>query len=486
MRIRTASADDAAAIARVHVNSWQTTYSGLVSEEYLQSLRVEPRKLMWDTILAQLSPDQMLIVAESEEEGIVGFLHAGNSREPEMGYDYEIYAVYLLAEVQGRGLGRKLFGRMAGEMRARGRASLHLWVLGGNPAIAFYEKMGGRARLTKEIQIGEERHTEIAMIWDQVDRIGDEAAIASSAAEGARAFPDKRTLASFIAGLNRDPEHHIGYCGQDPDELEHTLEHEFSALDASFAVLTERGELIGALGFDIDAGGRSAEIWGPFLNCPEDEWQQRAMELWNRMKYGLAYQVDTFYGFYHEMNRNAQQWMLQLGAELKSTEVLFKAARPLLLGHAHPSVRELSPLRSGDFLRLHEAAFPGTYRSGPEILERMNEDYRVFMYEDEDGLQGYIYVEREPEFGDGRIEFVTVAPSARGRGIGQALLQRGLGYLFEDPRIENITLCVRADNEQALRLYRKAGFQELHRLRFYKMGSGLSPALISYRMKPGK
>ncbi|MFL1673036.1 GNAT family N-acetyltransferase [Paenibacillus dendritiformis] len=467
MRIRTASADDAAAIAGVHVASWLTTYSGLVSEKYLQSLRVERRRLIWDSILTQLPPDQTLIVAETEEQGIVGFLHAGSSREPEWGYDYEIYAFYLLADVQGRGLGRNLFGRMAAEMRARGRTKLHLWVLEGNPAIAFYEKMGGRARHTKEIQIGEDRHTEIAMVWDQVRQTGDEAAIVSFAAEGARVFPDKRTLALFIAGLNRDPKHHIGYCGEDADEIEHTLEHEFSALDASFAVQMERGKLMGALGFDIDAGGRSAEIWGPFLSCPQDEWQQRAMQLWNRMKNELEYQVDTFYGFYHEMNRNAQQWMLQLGAELKSTEVVLKAERPLPLSHAHPSVRELSPLRSGEFLRLHEAAFPGTYRSGPDILERMNANYRVFMYEDEDGLQGYIYVEREPEFGEGRIEFIAVAPSARGRGIGQALLQRGLGYLFEDPRIENITLCVRADNEQALGLYRKAGFHELHRLRFY-------------------
>lgn len=120
MRIRTAFANDAAAIARVHVDSWLTTYSGLVSEKYLQSLSVERRKLMWDSILEQLPPDQTLIVAETEEQGIVGFLHAGNSREPEMGYDYEIYAVYLSAEVQGRGLGRKLFGRMEAEMRARG------------------------------------------------------------------------------------------------------------------------------------------------------------------------------------------------------------------------------------------------------------------------------------------------------------------------------------------------------------------------------
>lgn len=102
------------------------------------------------------------------------------------------------------------------------------------------------------------------------------------------------------------------------------------------------------------------------------------------------------YGFYNEMNRNAQQWMMRLGAELKSTEVVLEAERSLHIRHVHPSVRELSSLRSGEFLRLHESVFPGTYRGGPDIVERINENYCVFMFEDEDGLQGYIYVEREP------------------------------------------------------------------------------------------
>ncbi|CAH8715073.1 GNAT family N-acetyltransferase [Paenibacillus melissococcoides] len=154
---------------------------------------------------------------------------------------------------------------------------------------------------------------------------------------------------------------------------------------------------------------------------------------------------------------------------MKSTEVVLEADRTFPLGHANPSVRELSPFRHGQFLRLHESAFPGTYRSGRGILERIDTNACVLMYENEDGLQGYIYVEREPEFGVGQIEFIAVAPLSRGRGIGAALLQRGLGYLFEDSRIEKVTLCLRADNEQALRLYRKAGFRELHRLRFYKI-----------------
>ncbi|MGM0829571.1 MAG: hypothetical protein ACQEU4_15235 [Bacillota bacterium] len=37
-RIRKANLQDSPGLASVHVHSWRTTYKGIVSEEYLQSL----------------------------------------------------------------------------------------------------------------------------------------------------------------------------------------------------------------------------------------------------------------------------------------------------------------------------------------------------------------------------------------------------------------------------------------------------------------
>ena len=44
MLIREASPTDAAAIARVHVDSWRTTYAGIVPADYLANLSYTRRE----------------------------------------------------------------------------------------------------------------------------------------------------------------------------------------------------------------------------------------------------------------------------------------------------------------------------------------------------------------------------------------------------------------------------------------------------------
>ena len=41
VHIRVANVPDAAAIAKVHVDSWRTTYTGIVPDEYLAQLSYE-------------------------------------------------------------------------------------------------------------------------------------------------------------------------------------------------------------------------------------------------------------------------------------------------------------------------------------------------------------------------------------------------------------------------------------------------------------
>jgi hypothetical protein len=51
VKIRKATADDAKGIARVHVDAWKSTYRGLVSDEYLDSLSYESREQMWAKVI---------------------------------------------------------------------------------------------------------------------------------------------------------------------------------------------------------------------------------------------------------------------------------------------------------------------------------------------------------------------------------------------------------------------------------------------------
>jgi hypothetical protein len=50
MYIREATMTDVAAIARVHVESWRTTYKGLLPDDYLANLTYEQREPRWREI----------------------------------------------------------------------------------------------------------------------------------------------------------------------------------------------------------------------------------------------------------------------------------------------------------------------------------------------------------------------------------------------------------------------------------------------------
>ena len=55
MNIRAAHTTDALAIAQVQVDSWRTTYAGIVPADYLASLSYEQQGKFWGHIISTLS-----------------------------------------------------------------------------------------------------------------------------------------------------------------------------------------------------------------------------------------------------------------------------------------------------------------------------------------------------------------------------------------------------------------------------------------------
>jgi hypothetical protein len=102
VHIRTAQVTDAAAIAAVHVDSWRTTYQGIVPGDFLARLSYEQRESLWRQILTDLNNPCVVYVAEEERATILGFASGGPERTGDPVYTGELYAIYLLAPYQGR------------------------------------------------------------------------------------------------------------------------------------------------------------------------------------------------------------------------------------------------------------------------------------------------------------------------------------------------------------------------------------------------
>ena len=78
MIIREARIDDAAGIAKVHVDTWRTTYAGILPDEHLANLSYERREKLWiDYILSDAESRIFNYVAENDAGQIVGFASGG-------------------------------------------------------------------------------------------------------------------------------------------------------------------------------------------------------------------------------------------------------------------------------------------------------------------------------------------------------------------------------------------------------------------------
>jgi L-amino acid N-acyltransferase YncA len=141
MLIGPATADDARAIAQIHVDAWRAAYVGIVPDEYLAGMSVDERETMWRESIAAGHPE--LLVARRADR-VIGWVSFGASRakdaRPEVG---EVWAIYLDPQHVATGAGRALWAATRARLAERGFASVILWVLAGNArAIRFYEKAG--------------------------------------------------------------------------------------------------------------------------------------------------------------------------------------------------------------------------------------------------------------------------------------------------------------------------------------------------------
>jgi len=144
LTVRRAELADARGIAQAHVRTWQAAYRHAFPAEVLDGQSVEERERLW---LDHLERGRVAWVALAEET-IVGFVSVGPSRtEEETG---EVYAIYVVPEAWGTGVGHELMAAAKDWFAQEGYATAMLWVLADNPrARRFYEREGWRPEGTR-------------------------------------------------------------------------------------------------------------------------------------------------------------------------------------------------------------------------------------------------------------------------------------------------------------------------------------------------
>ena len=153
--IRELTVADAAAIAPVHIRSWQAAYRSVIAQPHLDALDVDQRTAMWSGLLS--TPNEGARLAVEIDDELVGFLVGARASKSTDGAG-EIYSIYLDPDHWRAGLGSTLLAEGVAELQRTGAIPLVLWVLDGNErALRFYEAHGWRADgATRDDLIGDQ------------------------------------------------------------------------------------------------------------------------------------------------------------------------------------------------------------------------------------------------------------------------------------------------------------------------------------------
>ena len=168
--VRPARPDDAAAIARIHVDTWRSTYAGLLPDRYLVKMSMTRWAAHWSGVLDRPNGAEKVIVVSETPVGVVGFSSLGparGDRSPLARQTYgEIYTLYVEPDHQGVGLGRLLLEGGLALLADAGFPGAVVWVLDGNPSRFFYRALGAQYASERGSRFAGAAVRELGYRWD--------------------------------------------------------------------------------------------------------------------------------------------------------------------------------------------------------------------------------------------------------------------------------------------------------------------------------
>jgi ribosomal protein S18 acetylase RimI-like enzyme len=144
VQYREVTADDAAAIAGLHAESWRRHYRGAFLDSYLDGDLFADRMAEWTGRLAQDGPPRYTVAGFLDDGTLAGFAHTFLDADPVWGAFLD--NLHVRHDLKRQGVGARLMTETARAVLGRRPSSgLYLWVLEQNTAAqAFYQAQGGR------------------------------------------------------------------------------------------------------------------------------------------------------------------------------------------------------------------------------------------------------------------------------------------------------------------------------------------------------
>ncbi|MBI5352992.1 MAG: GNAT family N-acetyltransferase [Chloroflexi bacterium] len=168
--IRPATESDTLAIVKVNIDTRRATHGGFYPAQLLARMSYEAKEKAWRQALWKNpeSPNNIVLVAETDDKKIVGILVGGPERSHDDEYKGEIYILYVLPDYHKQYIGKQLVVSAVKKLLEINISNLLIWVIADNPSRFFYESIGGKPVREKEVEIGEIKMKEIGYGWKDI------------------------------------------------------------------------------------------------------------------------------------------------------------------------------------------------------------------------------------------------------------------------------------------------------------------------------
>jgi ribosomal protein S18 acetylase RimI-like enzyme len=275
-------------------------------------------------------------------------------------------------------------------------------------------------------------------------------------------------LISFVARLNSDGAHHIGFFGEGEADIRASLAECLIPPAEGFRLAYEDDQLIGVFGVDADPEINRAWLFGPLIE--HKDWHNIADQLYAEVLALIPVGIRDYDIFCDIQNTRMETFAVRHGFPLISENAVLSLAREDYKSSAERKAKIILYQERffKRFEKLHKTLFPKAYFTARQMVEKRNPHHQLFLALEENRLLGYHFCKIEPESGSGYIDFIGTDSSVRGRGIGADLLAAGVDWMLSAPTTKKISLTVNADNVAARSLYEKFGFVTERIMRGYR------------------
>jgi ribosomal protein S18 acetylase RimI-like enzyme len=160
--LRRALPADAETVGRIHVESWNVAYRGIMPDNVIARTDLVYRTQFWTERIADPAWPVFLIEEDGEAVAFCQMIATRDADDDPTRVGH-ITSLHVLPRLRGRGSGRMLIDQVFAEFQCRGFVEVTLWVLEENrDARRFYEKHGfhldGATRRYPRTQVPEVRY----------------------------------------------------------------------------------------------------------------------------------------------------------------------------------------------------------------------------------------------------------------------------------------------------------------------------------------